>query len=68
MAEEAKDNKTNSNQVKITIPEEIPIIIDGFEVKAKHRIFKSKKVGYGAYGICRIKGFPHRISINLIEI
>jgi len=48
--------------------DEIPIIIDGIEVKAKHRTFKSGKKGYGAYGIVKIQGYPHRISINLIEV
>lgn len=47
---------------------EISVIIDGTEVKAKHREFKSGKKGYGAYGIIKIKGYPHRISLNLIEV
>lgn len=47
---------------------EISIVIDGAEIKAKHRVFKSGKKGYGAYGIIKIKGYPHRVSINLIEV
>lgn len=53
------DNKDN---------DEIIIDIDGVEVKAKHRIFKSGRKGYGAYGMVKIKGYPHRVSINLIEV
>ena len=48
--------------------DEIPIVIDGTEIKAKHRVFKSGKKGFGAYGIIKIQGYPHRISINLIEV
>lgn len=47
---------------------EITIIIDGVELKAKHREFKSGRKGYGAYGMIKIKGYPHRISLNLIEV
>jgi hypothetical protein len=48
--------------------DDISIVIDGVEFKAKHREFKSGKFGFGVYGICKIRGYPHRISINLIEI
>lgn len=51
-----------------TAKPDISIVIDGTEIKAKHRVFSSGKEGYGSYGIIKIKGYPHRISINLIEV
>jgi hypothetical protein len=48
--------------------EEIIIDIDGVKLKAKYREFKSGRKGYGCYGMVKIKGYPHRVSINLIEV
>jgi hypothetical protein len=48
--------------------EEIIIDIDGVQLKAKHREFKSGRKGYGCYGMVKIRGYPHRVSINLIEV
>jgi hypothetical protein len=48
--------------------EDIIIDIDGQKVTGKYREFKSGKKGYGAYGMIKIKGYPHRVSINLIEV
>ena len=48
--------------------EEITMIIDGKEFKAKYREFKSGKKGYGLYGIIKIDNYPYRISMNLIEM
>ena len=45
----------------------IKIVIDGIEKEAVYRIFKSGKKGYGLYGVIKIDGYPHRISLNLIE-
>ena len=52
-----------------TQPEEqIDINIDGIIVKAKKKEFKSGRHGWGAYGMIKIKNYPHRVSINLIEV
>jgi hypothetical protein len=67
----AKENIKQPNQPKgqpSQPGDEIDIIIDGVEFKAKHRVFKSGRRGYGLYGMARIKNFPHRLSINLIEV
>lgn len=45
----------------------IKIIIDGVEKEAVYREFRSKKRGYGLYGVVKIDGMPYRISLNLIE-
>jgi|WetSurMetagenome_2_1015567.scaffolds.fasta_scaffold126552_5 hypothetical protein len=56
------------NEIVESEKEDITIVIDGTEFKAKHRTFSSGKKGYGVYGITKIKGYPHRISLNLIEV
>jgi hypothetical protein len=58
-----KDNKDSKDN-----KEDITIVIDGVEFKAKHRKFKSGRVGYGLYGLTKIRGYPHRLSINIIEV
>ena len=50
------------------MPEKIKIVIDGKEFEAEHRVFKSGRKGYGLYGTIKIKNYPHRISLNLIEM
>ena len=57
---EKKDNKKEHEDIIITI--------DGTDLVAKHREFKSTRKGYGVYGMIKIKGYPHRVSINLIEV
>jgi len=59
-----KENIINPENSK----EDIEIVIDGEKITAKYREFKSKRKGYGAYGLIKIKGYPYRISINLIEV
>lgn len=46
----------------------IKIIIDGHELEGEYREFKSGKKGYGCYGTVKIKDYPHRLSLNLIEL
>jgi len=52
---------------KIEDKKNIKIVIDGVEKEAVYRKFKSGKFGYGLYGVIKINGYPHRISLNLIE-
>jgi hypothetical protein len=59
MAKE-KEIKPEKKMIKITI--------DGHELEAEHREFKSGKKGYGCYGTIKIKDYPHRLSLNLIEL
>lgn len=59
MSEDKKDTKDTKK---------IKIIIDGNEMEAEHRTFKSGKKGYGCYGTIKIKDYPHRLSLNLIEL
>lgn len=47
---------------------EIKIVIDGEEMTAKYRKFKSGRKGYGCYGTVKIDKYPHRLSLNLIEM
>lgn len=49
-------------------PKEIEIIIDGQKFYADKRVFKSGRKGYGVYGTVKIDNYPHRISLNLIEL
>lgn len=48
--------------------EGIKIVIDGKEYSAKKREFKSGRKGYGVYGTQKILDYPHRISLNIIEL
>jgi hypothetical protein len=48
--------------------EEIEVIIDGQKFIAKFREFKSKNKGYGLYGRIKIKDYPYRISMNIIQL
>lgn len=49
-------------------PEKIKIVINGEEFEAEYREFKSKRKGYGLYGRIKIKEYPYRISLNIIEM
>jgi len=63
------DTKQNTKQnIKEDIKEDITIDIDGVKLIGKYREFKSGKKGYGAYGMIKIHSYPHRVSINLIEV
>lgn len=66
--EKIKKADANIKGVPSVIGDEIIISIDGVDYKAKHREFKSGRKGYGLYGLCKIRGYPHRLSINLIEV
>ena len=55
-------------EIMLKMPEKIKIVIDGKEFEAEHRVFKSGRKGYGLYGTIKIKNYPHRISLNLIEM
>jgi len=58
-------------ETKEAKPEEkkkIKIVIDGNELEGEYREFKSGKKGYGCYGTVKIKDYPHRLSLNLIEL
>jgi hypothetical protein len=46
----------------------IKIVIDEEKLEAEHREFKSGRKGYGCYGVIKIDGYPHRLSLNLIEM
>ena len=59
--------KEPAEKVLLDGKKNIKIIIDGIEKEAVYREFKSKKRGYGLYGVIKIDGYPHRISLNLIE-
>ena len=48
--------------------QEIDVIIDGQEFKAEFREFKSGNKGYGLYGRIKIKDYPYRISMNIIQL
>jgi len=48
--------------------QKIKIIIDGEELEAEFRTFKSGKQGYGSYGIVKINDYPYRLSLNLIKM
>lgn len=48
--------------------EKIKIVIDGKELEAEFREFKSGKKGYGSYGIVKINDYPYRLSLNLIKM
>jgi len=65
-----ENDTTKPQQAKQIQPvnKEISIIIDGVEFKAKYRQFKSGRCGYGLYGLTKIKNYPHRLSINIIEV
>lgn len=47
---------------------DIEIIIDGEKKICKYRTFKSLKKGWGSYGVIKIKGYPCRLSLNIIEM
>lgn len=46
----------------------IKVKIDGKELEAEYRTFKSGKKGYGVYGTIKIENYPYRLSLNLIEM
>lgn len=46
----------------------IIIKIDDIEMEAERKNFKSGRVGYGAYGVIKIGGYPYRLSLNIIEM
>ena len=46
----------------------IEVIINGEKFEAEHREFKSGRKGYGVYGRIVIENYPHRISMNIIEM
>jgi mRNA-degrading endonuclease RelE of RelBE toxin-antitoxin system len=48
--------------------EKIKVIIDGNEFEAEFREFKSGNKGYGLYGKVKIKDYPYRISMNIIQM
>lgn len=58
-----KKDKENKKEVK-----KIIVIINGEEFESEHRVFASGREGYGLYGRIKIDGYPHRISLNLIEM
>ena len=60
-----KEEETPEEEVE---EKSIKIVIDGEEKEAKYRIFKSGRKGYGCYGTVKIDGYPHRLSLNLIEM
>ncbi|KKL77850.1 hypothetical protein LCGC14_2030780 [marine sediment metagenome] len=49
-------------------PKKIKIEINGEEFEAEYREFKSGRKGYGLYGRIKIKDYPYRISLNIIEM
>ncbi len=51
-----------------TPPKNIKITINGEEFDAEYREFKSGRKGYGLYGRIKIKDYPYRISMNIIEM
>lgn len=63
MVKDKKDKKEKKEEVK-----KIKITIDGQEFDSEHRVFASGREGYGLYGRIKIDGYPHRISLNLIEM
>lgn len=48
--------------------EKIEVIIDGQKFEAEFREFKSGNKGYGLYGKVKIKDYPYRISMNIIQM
>ena len=65
---EKKKEETSDEE---DISKEKPLVkikIGDHELEAKYREFKSKKKGYGAYGVFKINGWPCRLSLNLIEM
>lgn len=48
--------------------EKIKVIIDGQEFEAEQRTFSTGRKGYGLYARIVIKNYPHRISMNIIEM
>lgn len=56
------------SEEKSSPEKKLKIKIGDVELEAKYRQFKSGKKGYGSYGIVKIEGYPHRLSLNLIEI
>ena len=58
---------TNIEKPLLDGKKNIKIVIDGIEKEAVYREFRSKKRGYGLYGVVKIDGMPYRISLNLIE-
>ena len=58
--EDKKEEKKKAKTIKI--------VIDGNEFEAEHREFKSGRKGYGCYGTVKIDNYPHRLSLNLIEM
>jgi len=69
MVKETIKEASKAEQPKILLDgkKNIKIVIDGIEKEAVYREFRSKKRGYGLYGVIKINGYPHRISLNLIE-
>ena len=63
---EAKEKKEPAKDVMEAKPR-IKIVIDGVEKEGVYRTFKSGKKGYGVYGVIKIKDYPYRLSLNLIE-
>ena len=55
------------DQPKLEAKKSIKIVIGDVEKEAVYRKFKSGRSGYGLYGVIKIHGVPHRISLNLIE-
>ena len=63
----AESSKGEQPKVLLDGKKNIKIVIDGIEKEAVYREFRSKKRGYGLYGVVKIDGMPYRISLNLIE-
>lgn len=55
-------------QKEIEDKEEIEIIINRERFIAEKKVFKTGRKGYGLYGRILIKKYPHRISMNIIEM
>lgn len=56
------------NEEKNEEKKPIKIIIDDQELVGESKEFKSGRKGYGCYGVVKVKGYPHRLSLNLIEM
>lgn len=60
---EKKEKEVKNKEIK-----KIKVVINGEEFEAEHRVFKSGRKGYGLYGRIVIDKYPHRISLNIIEM
>lgn len=53
---------------KETKKKPLKILIDGKEYEAEPRVFKTGRKGYGLYARLVIDNYPHRVSLNIMEM